>query len=315
MINVEEVNKSVENTLNEVAENSLSGILPYTNFKFNIIADTGDYKEPEREERTNKVTRYINGICSILGNSQDGTKEATYNAVISTKIEFLIPLLNKRREDNKLLAEVRKCIADALNVVTEGEWTETREVTNEVTGEVTKNEQKYIRITEYSIAASGIREQRPMVGDSFSLLVYITHSFAAQGVSSDAIQLEIKYGIDGEYQRVLYSRYGLLRKTVTDGNTLSGAAGITKNLPISSVLTLNVDLIKRTYVVDKVINDYILTGEMKPISVKIILDDNVTKAKSKEFLMVIDTAGINAEPGVLSSSSLTLIEYLDIGGM
>jgi hypothetical protein len=304
MITIKDIAENLEQTLNgkeyeNIEAYGLNDVIPATSFRFNIALDTDKYKEPERD--INSVVRYINAVMTVMGDSKEGRDNETYNAVVQTRVEFVVPACG---DDGKLLLERVRGLLDNVLTGSEHEY-------------ITDGTYTYLQTIEYAFANTGVREQRDKVGDSLTLSMYIDYSYATEGVASDAIIVECSLKKEGSYTPVRFSRFGMARKTVYDPNVPSGNGNpITKNVPTSTALTISMDLVARLYDFDTMIRKYTLKGELSPIFVKVSLPNGYDKNTgsilydTETYEMVLETSGVNGELGKLASNSVTLIEKM-----
>lgn len=306
MITLKSIAEGLEQLLNGVDfENlerfGLNNVTEDTLYVFNVCLDEGMYKAPERIG--NKVIRYINAQMSIVGNKVEGTAEEAYHAIIDTSVDFLIPLNSEGKDGTPLLSCVRNLLTTTLQVSSQ---------TNEYEGNIL-----YLHTINYSIANTGYRDQIERVGDCITLTLDISHQFVVNGVSSDAFEIYV-LDKDNEYKRVRYQRAGFSRKTVSEANVPSNPEGKLSafSMPSSSSFALTMDLITRLDAIDDIVREYILGGDLKPITIRIVAikkefnveNQPIYSKYSKEYMMILDTGGINLELNLPSSTSISLIE-------
>lgn len=272
-------------------------IVPNERYEFKIHTDTGVYERAERVNNT--VRRYINGVMSIIGNNVEGISDTTYSAVVQTRVDFVIPFAEGTTEQDRncILMAVRELMADALKY-------------SEADNVVSADNISYLYIINYALANSGTRAQINDAGDSFTLSLFINHSFVTLGVASSEYRF---YVIDPDLSNyreedIPYQKYGIARKTTFDTNTDSSLTAV--NMPTSMVLTINFDLYKRVSVFDNAINAYLFDGELVPI--QIFVQNTRTNTPPKRYDMYIDTAALNGQVGAVASSSVTLVSALPI---
>lgn len=297
-------------SLENIENYGINSIYPRTQYKFIIHSETGEYVSFERSENT--VTRFINGEMTVIGSDTEGVGESTYNAVVQTRVDFLVPLIGPEKKNRELL----KCLRALL--------TETLKYTENDSEEC--NGTTYVHITDYSILESGIREMREAIGDSVSLTIYVTHTFVSQGVSSSRIKIKILNPVTEKWDVVPYAKLGVARKNISEVNVAANVQPTrSRSIPTSSLLTVNIDLLTRLGALDYYVANYTYSGVSglpQTLHVEItrpnpeyyirkendMSTDGVDMEKSTNYNMLIDVSGINCELGAISSTSVTLVE-------
>lgn len=307
-LNVDFLAKELEDKLNgneleNVIGYGLGSIYPNTFYVFKMHPEMGEYIPSERIE--NSVHRYINGEVSLVDTSTEGIGETTYNAVVTVRADLIVPLIGPERKNKALISTIRRLLTETLKYT--------------VNSDETYGNERYTHITDYEIATTGLRGQRDGVGDSVTFTLSVTHTFVALGISSNLIKMQVKNG--NNWETVAYSKLGIGRKSVCDSNVFSSDPNkSTKNTPTSTVLTISVALLTRMRFFDSLIDKYTYDGDLAPITVKLIRPDiesavggaQALTEKDKEYTMVFDTSGINAELDAISSTSVTLIETIKL---
>jgi hypothetical protein len=326
---LEALSKELEEKLNgtdfeNIISYGLNNIYPHTQYAFRLLSDTDAYEAGERVG--NNVVRYINGEMNVINNQTEGIGSTTYNAVIETKVEFLVSLIGPEKKNKALINAIRSLVNNTLQYAE--------------TSSVDYNGMTYTHITEYSILNSGIREQRDIVGDSVSLTIFITHSYVALGVASSAIRVSVFNPFTNEYELVAYDNEGAARKTITEQNTYAKSVNTDNTnidpsytvpnescaLPSSTLYTLSFDMYSRLFIMDYYIDRYVYDRLTDVIKVKVsrpnpeyylvlatgLLPGQINpittpKIKETKYNMIIETAGHNAKLGALATSSVTLV--------
>lgn len=283
---------------------SAAPIAKNTNFLFLIHADTGEYAIPSRAG--NDITRYINGELTVTSSSLAGYDEATSSASIETRLELIVPMFSKQKSNNSLLNAVRLHISEALRYA-DKTYVEIEEG------------QTYLQLVTFDFAATGSRAQLPGVGDAIGLSLYITFSYVFTGISSESVKLFLNpVNEDDDGTLIPYAKLGIARKLTSESNVQSGSnvtVPISKSLPVSSVLTINLDALARLAAFDTVAREYRLNGTIETLKIRIVEFagfDNVGSEiyKKKDFDMVLDLATLNAEQNAVCSATYTLVETL-----
>lgn len=211
-------------TLTENLEQKLNTLGAEYELNFALVADTGKYQPPIREDNT--VTEYINGVFSLvtsdISNLTDGTVIATQQA----RVDIILRLPDYTAD------EVYN------NIAFEGVETrisQVREILNNLTqtselSEITDiNGVKYNLSTIYQSAVTGERRFVPNIGDSFTYTLFIYYIQIEQGVNSRDMLLNL----DGY---ILPFEAGTINRSKTfDANVFSDTAdGTIENIPIQA---------------------------------------------------------------------------------
>ena len=211
MINLSVLAKELEKKLN----NNEQG------FKFKVFADTGNYLAPERNgndinEPINCVLRLVNSEVTNLvsGKAEDtaglmfATQTCSFSLVYSLKgrPNNLYILSNGKRveelPEDMTGIEVLQTIEGYLNKVESLRYCldSAFQGTEQSVLEDSDKKSYHVGIT-YQFGASGVREQQPGVGDSFTYQANVYYMFVENGVNSRNITFELD-GIVFPYQRV-----------------------------------------------------------------------------------------------------------------
>jgi len=290
-------------------------------YAFNFNTDTGDYLHAEKVYESGTLHDdfkiYFNGNAQVNPISIEGITQSTYNALVDATIEFSVPLGQIRGATRKaFVGEIRRLVDDTL------QSSQTRlEVIN---GQI------YQIGTQYSLLATGTRQNRSSIGDSVNFLLRLTFTVVAMGISSDTVELWVAGNANmTDAERIFYSHFGMARKAVKEMGELSSS--VTQNTPIPSqksfisgtYLSINFDLPARfsagtannTSFNEKVAK-FVLSNTSDNIYVKIKYPKTVTTSgtqttvsyEEQTFTMKFDTVGVNGETGLIASQSITLTE-------
>lgn len=325
MIEISQLAQKFEELLNKnTADFTLDKFIPNVKFKFNICLNSGKYKKAETSG--NEVTYYINAIMKALSSDVEGLAEVagTYNATMSTSIEFLIPFPEKERFYKD--ASQNECVekfSDAVHY-----WISSK-LQAGLSDEMTDDKgNTYLVGSRFSIPSPGSKEIRSMTGESLPLTIYSTHYFVAQGVNSSNIKLKIYIGIDPNiegddgYREVYTSRIGIARRSITDGNIFNDDSA-SKNTLSGTALTISFDAPLRKGNHNDIIGNYLLGEDNGIVKTKLHLPHKVhtetdESEKEKEvddyddYTMIIADAGMNGEMGLAASINVRLIEYYEV---
>ena len=292
MIEIKQLAKYIEDKLNaEVDTYHLNEFIPNSTFEFNICLNSGEYKKATTERTSNSVTFYINAIMKALSSDVEGIEDVaeTYNATMSTSIEFLIPFPEKKRS---LSDTTEEKFSDAVHHL----------ISSELQAGLSTEMSDYLVGSNFSIPSPGSKEIRSMTGESLPLTVYGTHYFVAQGVNSREIELTINT------HRVHASRIGIARRSITDGNILNGVSS-SKNTLSGTALTITFAAPLRRGGYNNDIENYLLGNVLEKVAVTLKLPNTETQ---ETYTMIIADAGMNGEMGLAASIDVRLIEYYEV---
>jgi len=307
MIEISQLAQTFEDILNkDIGNSNLVNFIPNVKFEFKICLNSGEYKKAETSG--NEVTYYINAIMKALSSDVEGLAEVagTYNATMSTSIEFLIPFPEKKRS---LSDTTEEKFSDAVHY-----WISSK-LQAGVSEEMTDNDgNTYLVGSRFSIPSPGAKEIRSMTGESLPLTIYSTHYFVAQGVNSSNIKLQICVGKDSNrkdiYCEVYTSRIGIARRSITDGNIFDGVSA-SKNTLSGTALTISFDAPLRKGNHNDIIGDYLLGDNNGIVKIKLHLPHKEIDDYD-DYNMIIADAGMNGEMGLAASINVRLIEYYEV---
>lgn len=326
MISLAQLAQTIQKKLNNnISDFSLNSFFPNVNFEFNICLNAGEYKKAVQKENSNEVKYYINAVMKVLSSEVEGEPSVatTYNATMSTSIEFLIPFSERKgsigAETVKFGDQVHLMISSLLQAGLSSDM-------------VDNNDKTYLVGSTFTIPSPSTKEIRSLIGESISFTIYGTHYFIASGVNSNRIKLFI----DGA--QVFASRIGIARRSITEGNIFSGSSA-SKNTVSGTTLTITFDAPLRMGGYNNTLAQYLVDGTHptktientarpdSPLSVHLVLpykdespgaSANTPKyvigtteyecSKGNEFKMIIADAGMNGELGLAASINVRLIE-------
>lgn len=221
------IEERLNNTLDTYITNNTNTILDTdrVRYAFKVYTDQGKHKGFENIS-INKRRRFIE--CQLSQN--DSTVEATGYVSVTrdTLLEIIIPLdnIDEVGFEDTITEEIRTVIDSSFNQIGDAI--------------VTEDGTPYRFGFKYSLSNTGIRTNRPYIGDSISMTAYINFFFVENGINSSDIEIYI----DGE--RIIPLRYGFNRGTTQQSNVFSGDNTMTaKNTPTSSLFSFNFDTTMR----------------------------------------------------------------------
>ncbi len=304
MISLNQLVESLQNKINAaINDTPINRFHANTQYLFNIVLDQGKYRKAERN--LNTVTKYINGIVTVLNDDKSGITPETLNAIISAKLDFVIPDINSEINldmpdgsiRNVKFTDAVRDLIDTVLAASEKDYT------------MGSDGVIYYIGTQYSFASTGIADVRGEVGSSLTMTVFIDYTIIAEGISSS----EFKIAIGKEENYIYPTRMDVMRKSVQDGVLGSDSLGISKAATTGSSLSIVIVKPKRFDALDTAFNDYTMDGKTEPfkvfLSIPISIDSNGNvDYKTKEYLMTFADSGIGTEQNLAASSNCTLIE-------
>ena len=318
MLELEELRRWVEEILNiqlsTYIENKQDTLLKRDRyeFAFRVYTDIGehkgydyiDYKGDISVQPTNKIRRYIEAEMLQIDSSVEATDYT--NIVRNTELTILVPLndIELLDERNIVVEEIRNIIEDTFK----NNYPYTSNGLQEEPFSV-----------KCSLASSGDRESRALVGDSVTLTAYLNFYYVESGIYSSSFKLMI----DGT--EIIPIRMGVSRALTQETNTYSNdTRAVAMNTPTSSVLTINFDVVCRNNRIYADMYRYAVAG-------KTLDKDNVLKPKvahaveiaypqygsplTTKLLMNFDTINISTQLPLIASMSVTLTETKYINGL
>lgn len=268
--------------------NDINNFSPNTKYQFRIMEDAGEFKAYERDG--NVVTKYINGILSIINSDKNISSgyqtSLIWTEVISARLDLIIPDISMTRPGLEgkpidFLSQVRNLIDEALS-------------RPDATASTTLT---------YSYANTGEKAIREGVGESMTLTIFLTYYILHGGVNSS------KYKIIVNNEEIRYLRLDVSRTSTqgayTRSDSINYASGVRNEA--SSVVVSVTKPISGDILDEKIVN-YLLYGINTPFDVKISMGEE----KVRIFKMVISEGGNSAEAFLAASTTYTLVEYLDI---
>lgn len=299
MISILDIVKNLEDKLNSslLEKSSENMLLDNGNelYKFKLFLDAGDYigydyfSDENGNVDINKRVKYINGLMTVLESNIEGA--LSQNLTFSTMLELLIPLENVSDNTMELVGTIRGVIDEALSL-----------------NSYQKIESYNVGVT-YSLAGTGQREIRPLIGDSISLFCYVSYSFVAGGVNSTEITMKID-GCDVNSPRMGYSRVANQEADI-DSNTTDGCA---TNVTGSTIFTINFDKPIQKSKLDDIIADFVLNGTNEAHYVEITEPTENGQTTISKY-MIFNEANQNTETTLNASTSVTMVEAMMNNGL
>ena len=327
MLKLSSLGKWIEERLNDTLttyiDNNTNTILNTDRviYAFKVYTDQGKHKGFENIS-ANKRRRFIE--CQLSQN--DSTVEATGYVSVTrdTLLEIIIPLdnIDEVGFEDTITEEIRTVIDNSFNQIGDAI--------------ITEDGTPYRFGFKYSLSNTGIRTNRPYIGDSISMTAYINFFFVENGINSGDIEIYI----DGE--RIIPLRYGFNRGTTQQSNVFSGDSTMTaKNTPTGSLFSFNFDTTARritaltdamNFTFRAVENSFIKkSGENNPqfpndflfgtnphtahlVEIKIYPLDSTTPLEIEKY-MCFENVSLSGAIPLLASLSVTMTEVKVVDGL
>ena len=299
-----EVKALVDNLQNILNGNSIG-------VTFRLFTDTGKYRRAQRTENT--VTDYINGIVSVTASDISSTNDGMKYGTTTLRTELLVRCRDTEEDvyedvesedgeaESELIEEGNDNYIAAIRAFLDGVFAKQTYTT--MTDEAGIN---FNVSVGYSLAMSGVRNQNPRTGDSYTFVFYAYYNIIQSGENS---RLYIAY-FDGE--QLPYSAMTLRRVPVQEQNVFSGS-GDSASRAVNSGTTFGLSLECPAFqtTVNTVVKNYILNGENNTAHFLTVDLNGVLKT----FLVTfgeVDSSAIN----ILNASlTLTFVETVNAYGI
>lgn len=311
MITLRQLAESLTAHLNDMYDDAAVRTLQGVQYAFNIVPDAGEYKKAERGtgEDINTVTKYINGILTLLGDQKEGVTEGTISAILNTELELVIPDYNEVVEDAdsestyRLGDKVREIIDTVLSATSEGYIFDS------------DGNQYYVG-TRYSFANTGLADIRAAAGESLTLRVYIDYTVVQAGFSSSKIELYLLLNESGsQVERIYPTRIDISRQTSMSSNVRSDRLDASaESTSEGTALTISLTKILRNSDFDLAAVNYIIRPKalngvpikVAPLGIRLVLPIG----RPRVYTMMIADASISGESNYAIPLSVTLVEYM-----
>lgn len=228
MISLENLTTALQDKLNE---STLAGV------KFNIVTDTGEFKESER--KGNAITQYINGVMRCTSSEVTTLSNGVLFATMSCNLSIIVDLADEEKDEvitfsngktqtvigyENQIKSVRESLVSIFQSNTVSDITDT-------------DGNSYTVSAIYQLPTSGLRGMEQKVGDSFTFNVYILYLIVEDGINTR----NSVFTFDG--LTLPYQSMTINRAQMQDGYVFANSQdGTTKNLTAMSMLTLTFEL-------------------------------------------------------------------------
>ena len=299
-----EVKALVDNLQNILNGNSIG-------VTFRLFTDTGKYRRAQRTANT--VTDYINGIVSVTASDISSTNDGMEYGTTTLRTELLVRCRDTEEdvyedvesedgeEESELIEEGNDNYIAAIRAFLDGVFAKQTYTT--MTDEAGIN---FNVSVGYSLAMSGVRNQNPRTGDSYTFVFYAYYNLIQSGENS---RLYIAY-LDGE--QLPYSAMTLRRVPVQEQNVFSGS-GDSASRAVNSGTTFGLSLECPAFqtTVNTAVKNYILNGENNTAHFLTVDLNGVLKT----FLVTFGEADSSAINILNASLTLTFVETVNIYGV
>lgn len=226
-------------TLEKLKEEYIDEVLANAGLPFSIFTDAGDFQKATRQG--NSVTEYINGLLTVSGSSIEYAGEQEIVG-ISTELRFLVRLDDDKNTEGNFDSAVRfrQMLSQAFSSV-------------KPKFNVTENGKTYTVVAAYNLPETGMRAQRPMLGDSLSYSCTVYFAYLSNAINAT----DVKITIDGE--EVNFLAVGLARRPSIVANLFTDSVnGESAVYAESAAFVIDLTMPAFVSVMGGVIADYIL---------------------------------------------------------
>ena len=280
-------------TLNELKEKYVDVILQSTGIPFAVFTDTGDFEKAVRDG--NSVTEYVNGIFAVTSSSIENQGTDKEIVSISTEIKFIVRVNDDSNADGSFdnVAQFREKLSAAFGAVPPR---------FSVTG---KDRKTYSVVAAYTLPSTGTREQRSILGDSFTYSCQIFFAYLKNSLNVG----DINVAIDGK--SVPFLAIGITRRPSIVANAFSGTTnGESKAYAENAALVI--DLTIPAFVADSVsiCTDYIfgISDANTPHNVVVSLGSG-TGVKSLRRTMIFGESSTGGQGLETAMYTVSLVPY------
>lgn len=232
--------------IKDLRKNYIDKALANTGLPIRLYTDTGDYEEATRSY--NEVTEYINGLLTVADSSVEYPGTTKEIVSVTTQLKFLVRVNDEHEATGQFpnIEQFRELLSKSFSE--ESAVFLVNETDDE--GNVTKT---YSVIAGYVLPASGTREQRSMVGDSFTFTMTVYFAYLSNAVNASSV----KISIDG--QDVPFLAFQMSRRPSIAANLYSGSPnGESTAYAENTAFVIDLTLPGFVNAVDGIIRDYIL---------------------------------------------------------
>lgn len=292
MVTVENLAKKIQSDLNDAMEAYDAELKAFERctYRFNLCTDTGTFRRARREN--NAVESYINALVSVVDSNVESTQGGKRNISLNVRMEFLVPVMPDTGEEET--PELVKTIREIFNTY----------FAQNTYGTFEGEQNKYEYGAVFSIAASGVREQNTLIGDSFTFVVYGNYFFMQDGLNSRRVKLVVAG------MAVDYTLLGFRRGSDQEANVPSDTEnGATTNITTGTVFSINFSAPVFTDALQKRINDYSLRGKVDPFEVVLEFPEEGRSSENYfTYNMVINSVETNMQQVSPVTCSVSLVE-------
>lgn len=298
MIKIEKLSKIIEEKLNEKLLNS--GI---TEYQFNIVCDTAEFKRPLRNK--NDIFEFVNGYLNINSSDTSSLNSGALFSTLSATLKIIMRM--KGYEDNiwstpenenelpQIISFGDKSRISNMRALLDSVFQENsyQEIYDENT------DKKYLMSTVYEFAQTGTRAQVEKLGDSFTFSTNIYYTFVEEGINTrSAIFI-----LDGV--AIPYQAFTCYRTPTMDGNVYANTNdGATKNLSSQTTLSISFELPALLDITTSNMFNFLFDGELNQAH---LLTMNIG-AKVKNYIVTYGENKLIGETIKNLGQNLSLVE-------
>lgn len=314
MISLNALAADLENKLNLAIESGdfyINDFMPNERYLFHIANEAGQYRKATRDGNT--VTKYINGVLSLMGDEKAGVTPDTVNASLEAVFEFVIPDIDRlytiTEEDGSVIGTITfkdavRELVDATLSAAEQDYMQD------------DDENYFLVTTSYSFANTGALDIRPQTGESLTMTVFIDYSIVASGVSAANLEMWMP-DASGVLVRIYPTRLDITRHSVQEG-VIPSDVDTSKTLTQTTQLTIAINKPLRFDTFDEAALKYTAYGgSVKKMNVKIIYpmglnSDGTVKKEDVPYSLSFADVSIAGELNLAIPVSATLHEEAEV---
>lgn len=184
MLKIETLRKNYLDKVLESAFEDLQGAV-----KWRVFTDTGDYEKATRSH--NSVTQYVNGLFTVTGSSVSyaGTEQEIVS--VTTQLELLFPLGDNPEvstdETEGFFFDSAQQIRERLSAA----FSSADQKFNVEEKQEDGTKKTYSVVAGYTLPATGVRQQRSMVGDSLTYSCTVYFAYLSNAVNTSDVKISI----------------------------------------------------------------------------------------------------------------------------
>lgn len=278
MISLTSLTERIEKVLNK----PMDGVINPATFK--LFTDTGKFKRSVR--KGNMVHDVINGLMTVTSSDISNTNDGLIVGTLTNRLELLVKCKDNDEnvyqptENGEILVELGN--DDYIRNIRS--WLDSFCAKAEYFNQEDEEDKTIIYNVSaaYSFVSSGVRQQNPIVGDSYSFIIYAYYNVIQGGENSR----QWTAFLDGE--RIPFSNI-TLRRVPTQETFIAAQNGInTKNVTTSHTFGASFECPSFIGLFNDTIKNYLLNGERNVAHfLTLTLGNDVKGNKTQKTYLVV----------------------------